>query len=103
MPDTPGDEPEIRVADNPDEGRYEVLVDGALGGFAAYRLAPGRIVFTHTEVDDAYEGHGVGSTLVRGALDDARARKLLVTPICPFVRAYIERHTEYQDLVAPKA
>ena len=93
--------PEIRVADDPDEHRYEAFVDGALGGFAEYRLRPGRIVFTHTEVDDAYEGHGVGSTLVRGALDDARARGLRVTPICPFVRAYIDDHPEYRDLVAP--
>jgi predicted GNAT family acetyltransferase len=96
------DGPDIRVADNPDEQRYEVLVDGALGGFAQYRLLPGRIVFTHTEVDDAYEGHGVGSALVRTALDDVRARGLQVTPICPFVRAYIGQHPEYQDLVAPE-
>ena len=96
------DAPEIRVTDNPDEQRYEVLVDGALGGFAQYRLRPGRIVFTHTEVDDAYEGHGVGSTLVRSALDDARSRGLQVTPMCPFVRAYIEHHPEYRDLVAPE-
>jgi uncharacterized protein len=96
------DAPTIRVADNPDEQRYEVIVDGALGGFAQYRLLPGRIVFTHTEVDDAYEGHGVGSTLVRTALDDVRSRGLQVTPLCPFVRAYIEQHPEYQDLVAPE-
>jgi predicted GNAT family acetyltransferase len=96
------DGPDIRVTDNPDEQRYEVLVDGALGGFAQYRLRPGRIVFTHTEVDDAYEGHGLGSTLVRTALDDVRARGLLVTPMCPFVRAYIDQHPEYQDLVAPE-
>jgi predicted GNAT family acetyltransferase len=92
--------PEIRVADNPDEQRYEVLVDGRLGGFAQYRLLPGRIVFTHTEIDDAYEGHGVGSALVRTALDDVRSRGLQVTPMCPFVRAYIQQHPEYQDLVA---
>jgi hypothetical protein len=96
------DAPEIRVTDNPDEQRYEVLVDGALGGFAQYRLRPGRIVFTHTEVDDRYEGHGVGSTLVRSALDAARSRGLQVTPMCPFVRAYIEHHPEYRDLVAPE-
>jgi len=92
---------QVQVSDNPDEQRYEVFVDGVLGGFAQYRLRPGRIVFTHTEVDDAYEGHGVGGTLIRTALDDARARGLRVTPLCPFVRAYIEDHPDYQDLVEP--
>ena len=92
---------QVQVSDNPEEQRYEDFVDGVLGGFAQYRLRPGRIVFTHTEVDDAYEGHGVGSTLIRTALDDARSRGLRVTPLCPFVRAYIEEHPDYQDLVEP--
>ena len=55
---------ELRVADNPDVDRYEVFADGELAGFVTYKRAPGRISFLHTEVDDAFEGHGVGSTLV---------------------------------------
>jgi predicted GNAT family acetyltransferase len=54
----------------------------------------------HTEVEPEWEGRGVGSELVRGALDDVRARGLKVRPLCPFVRAFIERHSEYLDLVA---
>ena len=54
----------------------------------------------HTDVAPKWEGKGVGSTLVQGALDDVRARGLKVQPICPFVAAYIRRHPEYQDLVA---
>jgi predicted GNAT family acetyltransferase len=42
---------------------------------------------------------GLGSALVAGALDDARARGLRVVPICPFVDAYIRRHPDYADLV----
>jgi predicted GNAT family acetyltransferase len=44
-------------------------------------------------------GHGHGSTLVRAALDDVRARGLSVIPLCPFVKAYIEKHPEYADLL----
>jgi uncharacterized protein len=92
----------VRVIDNTDAHRYEVFVDGTLAGFAMYRMRPGnRIVFTHTEVDDAYEGHGVGSVLAREALNNARWRGLSVTPLCPFIRAYIDHHPEYEDLVAP--
>jgi predicted GNAT family acetyltransferase len=87
------------MKNNEAEQRYEVAVPGGLA-FTAYRLEPGRIVFTHTEVPKAAEGHGVGQELVRFALDDARARGLAVVPLCPFVAAFIERHPEYRDLVA---
>jgi hypothetical protein len=93
---------EVAVADNPDESRYEVRVDGELAGFTAYRLLGARIVFTHSEVSDAYEGQGVGSGLARGALDDARERGLVVVPLCPFIAGYISGHESYQDLVAPE-
>jgi uncharacterized protein len=91
----------MRVTDNPEQSRYEVSVDGALAGFAAYRIHGDRIVFTHTEVDDAWEGKGVGGALARGALDDVRARgQYRVTALCPFISAWIERHPSYQDLLA---
>lgn len=96
-------ERDVDVRDNPDEGRYEVRLDGELAGFAEYQLRPGRILFTHTEVDEAYEGHGLGSRLAAGALDGARERGLTVTPLCSFIRRYVERHDEYADLVADGA
>ena len=89
--------PEVR--DHPDEQRYEVLVDGAVAGFARYVLRPGRVIFVHTEIAPAFEGQGLGSSLARGALEDARSRQLKVVPLCPFIAAYIERHPEVQDLV----
>ncbi|MDX6583145.1 MAG: uncharacterized protein QOI10_2329 [Solirubrobacterales bacterium] len=90
---------ELLVADNPDEARYEVFADGEPAGFVTYRLGSGRISFLHTEVDPAFEGHGVGGRLASEALDDARARGLDVLPFCPFVKAYITKHPEYLDLV----
>jgi uncharacterized protein len=92
----------IEVINNETEHRYELHVDGALAGFAAYRPRPDALVFTHTEVFDAYEGRGLGSTLARGALDDVRARGLRVRPQCPFIAAYIDRHPAYQDLVVER-
>lgn len=92
--------PGATVSNNSDAARYEVNLDGAPAGFAAYRLRDNRVIFTHTEVDSAFEGHGLGSALARGALDDVRERGLRAVPLCPFIAAYIERHPEYQDLVA---
>jgi uncharacterized protein len=90
---------EIAVRDVPDAHRYEARIGDQLAGFAAYRLQPGHITFTHTEVDAAHAGGGVGGQLARAALDDARARGLRVTPLCPFIAAWIRRHPEYTDLV----
>jgi uncharacterized protein len=92
--------PSIHVVDNPAEHRYDVSVDGEPGGFAEYRDEPGRRVFFHTEVDDRFEGQGVGGRLARAALDDVRRRGLAVVPECPFIRAWIEHHPDYADLVA---
>lgn len=88
----------MQVIDNREENRYEARVPGGLA-FVDYRLKPGRIVLTHTEVPEAAAGQGVGDALVRFVLDDARARGLLVVPLCPFVAAWIERHPDYKELV----
>ncbi len=100
MSDHPGASATPRVTDNPDERRYEVWVGDRLAGKAEYRRAGNRLIFFHTEIDDAFAGGGVGSRLAREALDDARSRGLRVTPKCPFIAAYIRRHREYQELVA---
>jgi predicted GNAT family acetyltransferase len=57
------------------------------------------ITFTHTEVPAEISGHGVGSQLVRGALEAARAQGLKVVPKCPFVAAYMAKHAEFNDLL----
>jgi NADPH:quinone reductase-like Zn-dependent oxidoreductase/predicted GNAT family acetyltransferase len=95
---TPED-PGIVVSDVPRAGRYEARVGGALAGFAAYRRSGRMIIFLHTEVDPAYEGHGVGAALVRVSLDEARAKGVPVVPVCPFYAGWIARHPDYQDLV----
>lgn len=87
------------VTDNPGEHRYEIRTDGDLAGFVAYRERPKGLALTHTKIDDAFEGHGLGSKLVAATLDDLRSRGIEVLPVCPFVRSYIERHPEYVDLV----
>ena len=89
----------VEVADNPDRDRYEVRVGGELAGFSQYRRRPPGLAFVHTEIDDRFEGQGLGGRLVSFALDDARARGLAVLPFCPFVKGYVERHPEYLDLV----
>ena len=89
----------VTVADNLAEARYEVWADGKLAAFTEYELTSDTIIFIHTEVEPEYEGHGVGRSLARYALDDARRRGLRVRPLCPFIKGWIERHPDYADLV----
>ena len=86
------------VSQNEAEHRYEMEVEGQTA-FAQYNLNGSIITFTHTIVPEELEGQGIGSRLVAAALDDARAQDLKVVPMCSFVRGYIERHPEYQDLL----
>lgn len=85
------------VRDNPAARRFELDADGQLA-IAVYRVDGDTMTFTHTEVPASLQGRGIGSKLVRGALDAARARGLRVVPLCSFVADYIRRHPEVQDL-----
>lgn len=88
-----------RVEDQRSEQEFVLTVDGHRA-VAAYQLEGDTIVFTHTVVPPEIEGRGVGTTLIRGALDLVRDRGLKVIPQCPFVRAYIDKHPEARDLLA---
>lgn len=87
-------EEEIEIVDSKDASRYEIRLNGALAGFADYRVAGETITFTHTEVDPAFGGRGLGSKLVAFAVTDARSRNLRIVPQCPFVAAWMKDHEE---------
>lgn len=86
------------VANNRTHHRYELTVDGHLAA-AHYGIADGVITFEHTEVPPELGGKGIGSKLIKGALDQVRADDLKVIAQCPFVKAYIAKHPEYAGLL----
>ena len=88
--------PDKKVRDDSERHRYVVAVDGEDAGSAYYSVRDGVVVFTHTEVDDRWEGQGVGSALARGALEDVVGSGGTFVARCPFIAAYVERHPEYQ-------
>jgi predicted GNAT family acetyltransferase len=87
-----------QVRDDRDASRYVIELDGHMVGAAYYKRFDDHIVFTHTEVDEGHQGEGLAGQLVQTALDDTRAAGLRVVALCPYVRAWIQRHPEYQDL-----
>jgi uncharacterized protein len=89
------------VIDAPERERFEARDEsGSLAGVLTYQLTGTIVVYTHTEVDPAFEGQGVGSLLARTAMDDARDRARTVVPLCPFLTSWLEKHPEYEKLLA---
>jgi predicted GNAT family acetyltransferase len=86
------------VVNNPAHQRYELAVEGHIA-VTYYKIADRVITFIHTEVPSELGGKGIGSKLIRGALDSVRADGLKVIAQCPFVKAFIEKNPDYQDLL----
>ncbi|MDL2335712.1 MAG: GNAT family N-acetyltransferase [Chloroflexota bacterium] len=79
--------------------RWEARLDGELAGYSEYRTGRAKVVFTHTVVDERFEGRGIGSGLAKKALEAAVDAQLRIVPYCPFISAYLRRHHEYDDWV----
>lgn len=79
--------------------RFEMRVDGHVA-FLTFHMEGDTMSLDHTEVPKVLNGRGVGSALVRGVLQQARAQGMKVLPRCPFVAAFIERHPGFSELVA---
>lgn len=87
---------EVRRADD----GYEILLDGVRVGCSFTEVHGRTVVFTHTEIDPAHEGQGLGGRLARAALDDVRSRGEQVIARCEFIKGWIAKHPDYQDLLA---
>jgi predicted GNAT family acetyltransferase len=87
------------VVHNEAAARFELRVHGLLC-IAQYHLIDGVMWLTHTETPPSLQGRGLAARVVRAALDHARAHRLQVRPACSYVRTYLRRHPELQDLVA---
>jgi hypothetical protein len=90
---------DIEVRDNEPQQRFEVFLEGGLAGFAAYELKPAALSILHVEIDPAFEGRGLASSVMRAALESAKARGLNVLPYCPFAKHFLQKHREYVELV----
>ena len=91
---------EITHEPDGDTGRYHLEVDGADAGEIVYRMDGDVRVFVHTGVRDEFEGQGLAGKLAKHVLDEARAEGIKIGATCPYVRSYLERHPEEQDLLA---
>ncbi|WP_068052497.1 GNAT family N-acetyltransferase [Nocardia xishanensis] len=93
---------ETKVARNAEQNRYEIYYGGELAGFTEYIERENDTDFVHTEIDKAFGGKGLGSTLAKEALDDVVARGGTITAHCPFIKAFVDKHPEYDPHVVCK-
>lgn len=94
--------PESKVVRNDEKSRYEVFFDGELAGFSEYEERDDETVFIHTEIDGGFSGKGLGSILAKNAVEDVIARGRVIRPLCPFIKAYLEKHPQYDAHVVGK-
>jgi uncharacterized protein len=97
MPATGGDQGTPEIRDHAALERFETDVGDDVA-FLTYRREGDRLYLLHTEVPVPFRGRGTATRLVRGVLDRARAEAAVVVPICPFVKAFLKQHPEYQSL-----
>ena len=79
---------------------YELPVDGELA-IVTYNLSPPNLMITETLVPERLEGQGIASRLAKPVMAAAKARDLLILPVCPFFSAYIQKHPEHAEAVHP--
>ena len=91
-------DPDIR--DNAELKRYELPVDGDVA-VVTYNLSPPNLMIAETLTPERLEGRGIASRLAKHVLADAKARDLLILPVCPFFSAYLQKHPEHADVVHP--
>ena len=87
------------VRDVPEKHRFVIEVDGTTAGYLSYEAQGEALSMVHSEVSDEFEGKGVGSQLVTGALEELDRRGVGMLPDCPFVRTFLDRHPEWIRLV----
>ena len=92
--------PAIEVVSNDHEHRYEIFRDGVLAGFTEYRVRGNRVVFIHTEIDDAFAGQGLAGELAARALGAVAATGATIVPVCPFIASWLRRHPEFEGRVS---
>lgn len=94
---------ETKVVHNREQLRYEVYSDGALAGFTQYYRTGDRVVFTHTEIDKAFSGQGLGKVLAGEALDDVVAGGKVIVPMCEFIAGYLKKTDKYEGHIEAPA
>ncbi len=92
--------PALSVIDVPEQGRFELILDGKRVGLADYATSGNVVTVPHVETDPSHQGQGFAARLMAGVLESVRSNGQTIRPLCPYAAAYIRRHPETHDLLA---
>ncbi len=90
---------EYRIEHNRAASRFEVRIEEKLS-LVDYIKQENVLVVTHTGVPTELEGRGIAAALTKALLEYAKENGLKVKPVCPYTKVYIQKHSEYKDLVS---
>ncbi|MBB3952818.1 DUF5996 family protein [Aureimonas jatrophae] len=90
---------QVMREDGAAKGRYRIVVDSVEAEMTYSRAGQRLLIIDHTEVPAALRGRKIGERLVRQAVEDARRDGTALIPLCPFAKAQIDRHPEWQDVL----
>ncbi len=88
------------VQHDPSRHRFFLEVAGGTAELSYRPLDRGTLELLHTGVPEAAAGQGIGGKLANAAFAWARQNGVKLVPTCPFVRKWLERHPDEQDLVS---
>lgn len=95
---------EVKHSNNEKNGNFEAFIDGKRAGLMTYTWAgEERFIIDHTEVEETYNGKGVGKEMLLAAVDFARKNGKTIIPLCPFAKATFQKHEELQDVLVNQA
>lgn len=85
----------------PEGGRYLATVDDIDGEaeLAFTNRGLDLISADHTGAPDSLRGTGAALALVEHMVEDARRSGFRIIPVCPYVKAQLKRHPEWQDVM----
>ena len=93
------DPSKVEVIHNKEKKQFEMQLGDQIA-MVKYILGSSEIIFTHTEVPEEFEGHGIASKIAKVAVEYSKAQGMRIRPLCPYMSAYIKRHPEYQSITA---
>lgn len=101
--------PVIKERNDGGYGAYEIFVDesGAPAGFTQFfdyvKEGTQQRIFPHTIIKDEFGGHGLASTLVKDALDQAIDAGYEPVIVCPYIKGWVQKHPDYAEKTAKPA
>lgn len=92
---------ELHIEHDAERMTFEAIIDPRRRAVLEYRSnREGKMFLNSTEVPESLRGQGIAGKLVDHVFDYARENNYRIIPVCPYIKHYLKKHPEQQDLMA---